>query len=361
MAESITPTHQLPILMMPSTGSGTVSSAMMGTAEISSATIANGADLLMPTPENVGLEDLSNLPEYKLNSVYWKRVARVLSLGLSTPFSEPLLWAVVALNVAAQVAGGYVAQMIFYFSATGSGTADPGISGCLGRGCGYTWVMTNATRTPHEVYARPGGSWQWTTIALPVNPTLELQVVPPPGATPVLLAYMSTFAWSFFVLVACVLAFSVAGDVLNVMLRRRLGRILHRALLKGNTLYRLTLDGRVDNFDQRITSDLQALLDGLCCCIFGNTSDYTAYPVVFCLSRMSLAWINTLSPLPDPSKAPAIVVVALTMAGIALLAYVIPMNQISRIFFIGQMYEGDFRYTHTRTVVHSESIAFYRG
>ena len=84
-----------------------------------------------------------------------------------------------------------------------------------------------------------------------------------------------------------------------MLARRRVARILQRQLLEGNTLYRLTLDGRVDNFDQRITTDLQEMLNGFTCVLFGNTSDYLAYPLGFTLSRLGFAWYNSLSSLPD--------------------------------------------------------------
>lgn len=57
-------------------------------------------------------------------------------------------------------------------------------------------------------------------------------------------------------------------------MRRRVTAHLQQRLFRGKVLYRLQLDGRVDNFDQRATADLQALLDGLTCALFGNTSDH---------------------------------------------------------------------------------------
>jgi ABC-type uncharacterized transport system fused permease/ATPase subunit len=92
---------------------------------------------------------------------------------------------------------------------------------------------------------------------------------------------------------------SVCGDAINVLARRRIGAYLQTALLEGNTLYRLTLDGRVDNFDQRITSDTQEMLNGFMCVIFGNSSDYLAYPLGFTLTRMGFAWYNSLATLPN--------------------------------------------------------------
>ena len=71
--------------------------------------------------------------------------------------------------------------------------------------------------------------------------------------------YMSKFAWTFVILVVLVTFFSITGDYINVCMRQRVTTHLQTRLFHGNILYRLTLDGRVDNFDQRITSDLQAL------------------------------------------------------------------------------------------------------
>ena len=53
--------------------------------------------------------------------------------------------------------------------------------------------------------------------------------------------------------------------------------------------------------------------------------------------------------------------VAWVLCAVAMIAYILPMNQISRIFFVGQGYEGDFRYTHSRGIANAESVAFYRG
>ncbi len=60
--------------------------------------------------------------------------------------------------------------------------------------------------------------------------------------------------------------------------RARISRLIQRRLLSGHSLYQMQVCGddqsRVDNFDQRLTSDLQALLDGVCCAMFGNSADY---------------------------------------------------------------------------------------
>lgn len=328
----------------------------------SSASAAGGnEDAFDATPQAVQVQDLSKLPEFKVNLLFWKRAAKVLFLGIGSPLSCPLVWFLILWNYAFQIAGGYIAQMHFYYTATGRGTADPGMAGCLGKGCGYTWTQSNSTKAIKTIYTVINGLYVAKNVSFPIKPDLKPKILNPPGDKDILEAYMGKFAWTFFLLVLCVLLFSVTGDILNVLMRRRVGRKLQNVLLQGNTLYRLTLDGRVDNFDQRITSDLQALLDGLCSSLFGNTSDYMAYPVGYCLSRLGFAFYNTLADLPNKSNSGEIVAIAFGMAAIALIAYVIPMNQISRIFFIGQMYEGDFRYTHTRTIVHSESISFYRG
>ena len=40
----------------------------------------------------------------------------------------------------------------------------------------------------------------------------------------------------------------------------------------------------------------EALLDGLTCALFGNTSDYLAYPVFFCIARLCFAFNNVMNP-----------------------------------------------------------------
>lgn len=69
----------------------------------------------------------------------------------------------------------------------------------------------------------------------------------------------------------------------SVHMRRRLNAHLQQRMFRGHMLYRLQLDGRADNFEQRATSDLQALLDGLTCAAFGNSSDH----LVSCATLLS--------------------------------------------------------------------------
>ena len=124
--------------------------------------------------------------------------------------------------------------------------------------------------------------------------------------------YLNKFAWTF--VVSCILVslfsyigdlikcvrfffschFAIAGNVriipfsqllnplvhfssLSVRMRHRLNAHLQQRMFRGHMLYRLQLDGRADTFEQRATSDLQALLDGLTCAAFGNTSDHLVH------------------------------------------------------------------------------------
>lgn len=89
---------------------------------------------------------------------------------------------------------------------------------------------------------------------------------------------------------------SWSAECLNAIFRKRIEQHLHRRLLSAsNLMYRLSIDGTMDNMDQRITSDLQVALDGICCVLFGNLSDYLAYPLLFTIMRFSLAFGNAYS------------------------------------------------------------------
>jgi ABC-type uncharacterized transport system fused permease/ATPase subunit len=49
------------------------------------------------------------------------------------------------------------------------------------------------------------------------------------------------------------------------------------------------------------------------------------------------------------------------MVCVAMVAYMFPINTISRIFYLGQCLEGEFRAVHTRSILNAEAITFYNG
>lgn len=270
---------------------------------------------------------LSNLKENVVNLTFAKRGLRILRLGLQNPLKAPKLWFLICLNIGMQVGGAYAIQVMLYPLATGRDAKYPGISGCLKSGCGGK---------------------------------------PAPGAEPVLADYLVTFAWMFFLSMTLVTLMSYSGDLINSCMRQNVATSVQKRLLTGNNklLYRLTVDGSIDNVDQRITSDLQAMLDGFVCVIFGNSADYLAYPMFFCVTRLSASFGNIfeLAELKtfDDIKGGLIGIDAICI-GIALIAYILPVNLVSSIFFRGQRYEGDFRKTHTNAVLNGEQISLLHG
>lgn len=118
-------------------------------------------------------------------------------------------------------------------------------------------------------------------------------------------------------------------------MRRRLAKLIQKRLFQGNLLYRIQLDGRLDNFDQRLTTDMQVLLDGVCCVFFGNTNDYIAYPLGFTITRFICAYKNTFDP-PNQSYDMGgearieIFFAVLVCIILTFLIYLLPMTFISR-------------------------------
>ena len=267
-----------------------------------------------------------------VNLAFAKRGFRICALGLLNPLKAPKLWFLICFNLGMQIGGAFVIQTMLYPVATGRDASYPGISGCLKSGCGG-----NATR-----------------------------IVPAPGDTAVVADYLVQFAWMFFLSMSLVTLMSYSGDLINSCMRQNVATSVQKRLLTSNNklLYRLTVDGSIDNVDQRITSDLQAMLDGFVCVLFGNSADYLAYPMFFCITRLSCSFGNcfNLKELHnyDNLKGQVIGVDAICI-GIALVAYILPVNLVSSIFFRGQRYEGDFRKTHTRAVLNGEQISLLHG
>jgi len=268
---------------------------------------------------------MSEMKKYILNSSFFRRAAYVLYYGIGSPLTNWRLWSLILFNLGCQIAGAWTLQNQLYILATGRNAVYPGLGGCLKSGC-------NSKAAPGDPAYVQG--------------------------------YIGTFIWLFVVGMALLLVMSFTGDAINAIMRKNISSMFQSRLLKNDKLlYRLTVDGSIDNIDQRITSDLQSALDGFCCVLFGNSADYLAYPVLFMVTRFSCA-CNNVFILPQVAtsdkqgKIIGMVVLAIT---IAIVAYILPVNHVSKIFYRGQRYEGDFRTTHTRAVLNAEQISTLRG
>jgi ABC-type uncharacterized transport system fused permease/ATPase subunit len=63
----------------------------------------------------------------------------------------------------------------------------------------------------------------------------------------------------------------------------------------------------------------------------------------------------------EKSILPLFLITTIAVAAVAMVVYIAPINFLAKLQFNGDAYEGDFRWTHSRIVRHSESIAFYKG
>lgn len=273
-----------------------------------------------------GEAHLQSLRQFAVNWCFVKRGCRLLAVGLRTPQTAPWLWLLILLDITFQLVGAYIIQAQLYVVATGKDNNYPGIAGCLKGGCG--------------------------------------SVATAPGEKAVLENYLLDFAWLFALSMVLMILMSFGGDVINTMMRKNAAETMQARLLKDNKLlYRLTVDGTIDNIDQRITSDLQVVLDGFTCVLFGNSADYLAYPVIFIAGRIAFA-LSACFSLPetqDSTKQGQIMGVVLAAVFIAIATYILPINHVSRIFYCGQRFEGDFRATHTRAVLNAQQISMLHG
>jgi ABC-type uncharacterized transport system fused permease/ATPase subunit len=268
---------------------------------------------------------LLELGAMTVNLKFITRAWRVMRLALRSPWTDPKLWLIIFFNWGFQCSGAYLLQGQLYILATGRDNAYPGLSGCLRNGCGG--------------------------MKAPGNPKLINQ-------------YYGDFFWMFCVSMTFICLFSYTGDVINTLCRKNSADDIQRRLLKeGMLMYRSTVDGTMDGLDQRMTSDLQVVLDGFTCVLFGNSADYLAYPLGFMIVRMTDSMKNVfeLPDIKDPILRGNIMGIILISVGVAITAYMLPINVVARIFFRGQKYEGNFRTTHTRAVLNCEQISMLRG
>jgi len=306
--------------------------------------------------ELMSVVPLKSLDHLILNWSFVKRGCRIMYMGLENPCTQPLLWLLILLDVAFQVCGAYLIQARLYIDGTGKNSTFVGIQTCLASGCGTMPTSTKVTNTARNI----------TTNATYTFYTYKAgtKTVPSPGDPGTMNQYTYDFAWVFIVSMLFVLGMSLVGDMINARMRRNVAQKVQTRLFKKDTLlYRLTVDGSLDNIDQRLTSDLQCALDGFCCVLFGNSADYLAYPMIFALCRFSFAFANVYSvqEFQDQTRQGQSFGIVAASIFIAICAYIVPINHVSKVFFRGQRFEGDFRTTHTRAVLNAEQISMLRG
>eukprot|EP01059_Diplonema_ambulator_P009294 TRINITY_DN1912_c0_g1_i3.p1 TRINITY_DN1912_c0_g1~~TRINITY_DN1912_c0_g1_i3.p1 ORF type:complete len:1248 (+),score=512.08 TRINITY_DN1912_c0_g1_i3:70-3813(+) len=265
---------------------------------------------------------MRTLTQYVLNFKFVSRSKQVMGTALG---SHAGLWVLILFNLCVQVGAAYLLQDQLYILATGRDKQFPGLAGCLKNGC----------------FGEPA-----------------------PGGKSQIKSYIGRFMWLYLTAMVLLLIMSLTGDLINAWMRKNVASMFHRRLLrKDKLLYRLTVDGTLDNIDQRVTADVQAMLDGFCTVLFGNSADYLAYPWAFMITRFTCAITNvfSLSDVDSSEKRAKIMGVIFASVAVAVAAYILPSNHISKLFYRGQRYEGDFRKSHTRVVLNAEQISTLRG
>ncbi|KAI7891185.1 ABC transporter transmembrane region 2-domain-containing protein [Mucor mucedo] len=137
-------------------------------------------------------------------------------------------------------------------------------------------------------------------------------------------------------------------NALALCFRQRLTKHAHNQYLDGITFYKVSnLDNRLQNADQLLTQDIDKFSDNL-----SHLYSDIAKPVVdiFLFAYKLGEAIG--------NEAPFFMIAYFVMSGVLLRAFSPPFGRYTA---IEQKLEGDFRFTHSRIITHSEEIAFYRG
>ncbi|KAI9248117.1 ABC transporter transmembrane region 2-domain-containing protein [Helicostylum pulchrum] len=137
-------------------------------------------------------------------------------------------------------------------------------------------------------------------------------------------------------------------NALALSFRQRLTKHAHNQYLDGITFYKISnLDNRLQNADQLLTQDIDKFSDNL-----SHLYSDIAKPVVdiFLFAYKLGEAIG--------NEAPFFMIAYFVMSGVLLRAFSPPFGRYTA---IEQKLEGDFRFTHSRIITHSEEIAFYRG
>ncbi|KAI8889644.1 hypothetical protein K501DRAFT_170432 [Backusella circina FSU 941] len=137
-------------------------------------------------------------------------------------------------------------------------------------------------------------------------------------------------------------------NALALSFRERLTKHAHNKYLDGITFYKISnLDNRLQNADQLLTQDIDKFSENL-----SHLYSDIAKPVVdiFLFAYKLGEAIG--------NEAPFYMIGYFVLSGVLLRAFSPPFGRYTA---IEQKLEGDFRFTHSRIITHSEEIAFYRG
>eukprot|EP00667_Euglena_gracilis_P000842 EG_transcript_842 len=265
----------------------------------------------LPPEEACHLPKLSATPDFEVDLRFWRRCLRILSLALDWPWRNPGAWGLLALSIVFSVLAASALQR-------GIVEIVASVTTCLQYGCNGKG---------------------------------------PPGDADVVLQLCGSYLFALAQLIVGLFLGKVMGEMCTAWCRHRASRCLQDRLFQGNVLYFLVaVDQRVDNFDQRLTTDLQMFLDSFFGQITGNVSYFTFLPAIFQIpsSFYAMASVKDLD-------APWVYAVWFGFFVFAVLVFIVPMNRIAKLFYLQQRYEGDLRFTHARAVTHCESVAFYGG
>ncbi|ORX48562.1 hypothetical protein DM01DRAFT_1368173 [Hesseltinella vesiculosa] len=137
-------------------------------------------------------------------------------------------------------------------------------------------------------------------------------------------------------------------SALSLCFRERLTKFAHDQYLDGITFYQISnLDNRLQNADQLLTQDIAKFSDNL-----SHLYSDIAKPIVdiFLFAYKLGEAIG--------NEAPFFMIGYFFLSGVLLRSFSPPF---ARYTAIEQRLEGDFRFTHSRIIAHSEEVAFYGG
>jgi len=324
--------------------------------------------------------------EYGINLRYWRRLGRIMRIALTDPLTALLAVACVLCNFAFVL---LITKTVVALSGAVSSTTmtymrllsprSPVRSAVIGSRLpsdvknAVLAFQDEASRAAKANLWFPPGPYQgvgscgiqpppaWHKVFhLPVN---LWDCRPPNGYFPELGVVGSFLFWAF---VVCLLSASVqlCGGAIIVRARLAITKHLHSRLFDGQAFYStVMLSPAVDNYDQRITDDLNTTLTDGFGRVFGSltvtaqTSLLLAALLAFFNLRQALMSINVVG-----GNLPALF---WTLAGgatlLALLGYAVPVNHVSRLLYTQKRCEGDLRWSHCHLMEHSETVAFYGG
>lgn len=325
--------------------------------------------------------------EYNINCSYWRRLLKVMRIALADPLTAALAVLTVACNLTYAVVGAQVS--IALYGAASSTTLTymrllsprSPVRDAVEK-AGLPANVTEAIfafqdRASHAAKANlwwPPEPWtgvgpecsltppaEWSEILkLPAN---LWPCVPPNGYIPELGVVGSALV-ACMALVLLNSSVQLCGSCVIWRARLAVTRHVHRLLFAHKTLYDVVvLNPAIDNYDQRITDDLQTTLEYGLGRIFGSLQIAGNVSMVqSCLTtvfnlRLALISVNAVG-----GSVPIVFWALAIGASLSSLAcYIAPMNRVSRLLFTQKKCEGDLRWLHCHLMEHSEAVAFYGG